>query len=176
MTHYKADMIEEYFKDGSSFGINIEYVDEKEPLGTAGALSLIDKPNEPLLVINGDIVTHVNLQAMLNFHNEQQAKMTVGVRLYEETIPFGVIELDGTRITRVTEKPTNRHMINAGIYLIGQEAAAMVPTESRYDMTDLVGDLLTKGHRVVGFPIQEYWRDIGKIEDYNKAQADAEEE
>ena len=173
-THYKADMIEEYFKDGSNFGINIEYVDEKEPLGTAGALSLIDKPDGPLLVINGDIVTNVNLQAMLNFHDEHRADMTVGIRLYEETVPFGVIELDGTRITRVTEKPTNRYMINGGIYLIGQDATSMIPKESRYDMTDLITDLLTGGHRVVGFPIQEYWRDIGKIEDYKKAQSEAE--
>ena len=78
-------------------------------------------------MINGDIVTNVNLQAMLNFHDEHRADMTVGIRLYEETVPFGVIELDGTRITRVTEKPTNRYMINGGIYLIGQDATSMIP-------------------------------------------------
>ena len=99
--------------------------------------------------------------------------MTVALRSHEYTVPFGVVDLDGTELTAIREKPVQRFMINAGIYLIGPEAWKRVPSGSRYDMTDLIGDIIAEGMRVVGFPIEEYWLDVGQMADYEKAQVDA---
>ena len=172
-THYKGEMIEDHFRDGSKFGMDIQYVDEKEPLGTAGALSLMEATDEPLLVINGDIVSKVDLRAMLNYHVEHRADMTVALRHYEYQVPFGVVDLQGVELTSIREKPTEQFLINAGIYLIGSIACKRVPKGRRYDMTDLIVDLIEDGMRVVGFPVQEYWVDVGQMEDYEQAQAEA---
>ncbi len=174
--HYKGNVIEDHFGDGRDFGVDIRYVDEKKPLGTAGALSLMEASDEPLLVINGDIVTNVDLRAMLDFHGEHRADMTVAVRQQEFTIPYGVVEMDGVELVGILEKPTDRHMINAGIYLLSAGVSRQVPAGQHYDMTDLIQDLISKGLTVIGFPIQEYWIDIGQPEDYQKAQADVERE
>ena len=171
-THYKGHLIEEHFGDGSDFGVDIRYVDEKEPMGTAGGLSLLEATDEPVLVINGDIVTKVDIRAMLDFHREHGADMTVAVRQEEFTIPYGVIEIDGVEITGISEKPALKHLINAGIYLLGPEACRRVPTGRHYDMTDLIHDLITGGMKVVSFPIQEYWLDIGQLDDYIRAQSE----
>ena len=172
-THYKGDVIEKHFRDGSEFGVDIEYVDEEEPLGTAGALSLMEATDEPLLVINGDIVTEVDLRAMLDYHTEHRADMTVALRYHEYRVPFGVVDLRGVELASIREKPTERFLINAGIYLVGSRACARVPKGRRYDMTDLIRDIVADGMRVVGFPVQEYWLDVGRMEDYEKAQAEA---
>ena len=172
-THYKGELIEDHFGDGSDFGVDIEYVDEEEPLGTAGALSLLEASDEPFLIINGDIVTKVDLRAMLDYHTEHRADMTVALRHHEYTVPFGVVDIDGVELTGIREKPTQRLLINAGIYLVGPEAAKRVPDRSRYDMTDLIHDAIGDGLKVVGFPVQEYWMDVGQMADYEKAQAEA---
>lgn len=170
-THYKGDVISDHFQDGAEFGVNIQYVDEEKPLGTAGALSLMETSEEPLLVINGDIVTKVDLRAMLYYHTEHRADMTVALRHHEYQVPFGVVDIDGVKIADLREKPTERFLINAGIYLIAPSARGMVPTGRRYDMTDLIVDLIAGGKRVVGFPVPEYWLDVGQMADYEKAQA-----
>ncbi len=174
--HYKGDLIEDYFGDGRDFGVEIRYVDEKTPLGTAGALSLMEASDEPLLVINGDIVTNVDLRAMLDFHREHRADMTVAVRQEAFTIPYGVVEMDGVELVGISEKPTDRHMINAGIYLLSAGVCRQVPVGRHYDMTDLIQDLIQKKLTIIGFPIQEYWIDIGQPEDYEKAQVEVERE
>lgn len=173
-THYKGHMIEEHFGNGSRFGMEIGYVDEETPLGTAGALSLMEPTEGPLLVINGDILTQLDFRAVFRFHEEQQADMTVGLRHHEYTVPFGVVQMDGVSVSSVVEKPTERFLINAGIYLLGPAACARVPRGRRYDMTDLIQDLVDEGRPVVGFPIQEYWLDVGRPEEYQRAIADAE--
>jgi len=117
-THYLGTVISHYFGDGKDFGVDIQYVEEEQPLGTAGALSLLDDQDEPLLVINGDILTKVDFRAMLGFHQEHQADMTVAVREHEFQIPYGVVETDGVKVTKIVEKPNIRRFINAGIYLI----------------------------------------------------------
>lgn len=172
-THYKSERISEHFKDGSDFGVNIGYLHEAEPLGTAGALRLLEKSDDTLLVINGDILTRVDFRAMLNFHREHHADMTVAVRPYELRIPYGVIEQEGELITGIAEKPIVRRFVNAGIYLVSPGSARQVPPDRPYDMPELISAIIANGQRVVGFPVHEYWLDIGQLEDYQKAMADA---
>ena len=173
-THYKRDIIANHFGDGHNFGVKIRYVEEDQPLGTAGALGLIETSEDPLLVINGDVVTRVDFHAMLDFHRHHRADMTVAVRQHEVQLPHGVVETDGLAITGISEKPILRHFMNAGIYLLNPEMCRFVPSGRRYDMTDLISRLIAEGCRVVSFPIREYWLDIGQVEDYQKALRDFE--
>lgn len=174
-THYRSDAITHHFGDGKRFGVEIHYVEEDQPLGTAGSISLLGAPNEPLLVINGDILTRVDFRAMLDFHREQGADMTVAVRQHEFRFPYGVVETDGVEITGISEKPVVRHFINAGIYLLSPEARKYIPDGQPFDMPDLITRLLAGGRRVVSFPIHEYWLDIGQHADYQQAQTDAQQ-
>ncbi len=170
--HYKGEVISNHFGDGSDFGVEIEYVREDQPLGTAGALRLVDEPDQPLLVVNGDILTNIDFRAMLNFHREYKADMTVGVRLHEVVVPYGVVETDGVHVRAIVEKPVVRQFINAGVYLLNPGVCALIPEAQRYDMPELISTLVGKGRTVVCFPIREYWLDIGQLEDYRKAVAD----
>lgn len=171
-THFQAEKIKGHFGDGHEFGVEMSYVSEDEPLGTAGSLGLIGRQDDPLLVINGDILTRVDFRDMLKFHRRHQAEMTVGIRQYDLEVPYGVLECDGPRITRVSEKPTYKFFVNAGIYLIEPSALDLIPQGRRYDMTDLIEALIAEGRSVVSFPIMEYWLDIGRPDDYQQAQAD----
>ena len=172
-THFKSKVIHDHFGDGRSFGVDIDYVEEDQPLGTAGSLSLLQESDDPLLVINGDILTKVDFRAMVDFHHEHEAEMTVAVRPHEVQIPYGVVETDGAIITGITEKPTIRNFINAGIYLLNPNVCRLVPAGEKYDMPDLIQRLINEGRRVASFPVHEYWLDIGQINDYEQAQADA---
>jgi len=177
-THYKGKMIADHFGDGSDFGLDIQYLEEDEPLGTAGALGLMEPTDEPVLVVNGDILTGLDFRAMLDFHREHRATMTVGVRQHEIAVPYGVVEAEGERVTRIREKPRIRHFINAGIYLLQPEAISLLAEGRPADMTDLIQDLLREGRLVVCFPVREDWIDIGQIDDYLAARqrATTEEE
>jgi dTDP-glucose pyrophosphorylase/CBS domain-containing protein len=175
-THYKADAISDHFGDGHDYGINIRYVHEDLPLGTAGALALVEEPERPLLVMNGDILTRVDFGAMHEFHRQQRADMTVAVRQYELKVPYGVIETDGVLVTGLAEKPTIRHFINAGLYLINPDVRTLVPAGQRFDMTDLIQAAIAAGRRVACFPVREYWIDIGQMTDYERAQLDVQAE
>lgn len=172
-THYLAESIVEHFHDGKDFGVDIEYVDEDKPMGTAGALAKASVGNLPLLVVNGDILTSIDFRAMLEFHREQSADMTVAVRQYEVRIPYGVITTDGVTAVHIVEKPTLRHFVNAGIYLIQPSVCKMVPSDHSFDMPDLITNLISAQRRVICFPIREYWLDIGQIEQYERASTDA---
>lgn len=173
-THYMADAFREHFGDGSSLGVKMDYVEEKQPLGTAGALRLMEPPTGPVLVINGDVLTGINYRAMLAFHQENDAAMTVAVAEYGVEIPYGVVEIVGVRVLGITEKPTTKQFINAGVYLLEPEVVGLIPTDSKFDMTNLIDALLSNGRNVVSFPISEYWIDIGQHGDYAKAQQDAD--
>lgn len=173
-THYKGKVISDHFKDGSDFGVAIRYIEEEKPMGTAGALSLLEKTESPLLVINGDIVTRMDFRAMLAFHEEHEADMTVALKQYEIKVPYGVVECDGVSIVRITEKPSIKHFINAGIYLLNPDILEYIPSDESYDMPELVNRLEAAGRRVVGFPVTEYWLDIGQVEDYNRALSELE--
>jgi dTDP-glucose pyrophosphorylase/CBS domain-containing protein len=172
-THYRADVIAAHFGDGSEHGVEIEYVSEERPLGTAGALGLVES-EDPILVMNGDILTRVDFRAMHRFHDEHNADMTVAVSPYEARVPYGLVQLDGTRISGMTEKPLVRGFVNAGIYLINPDVPALVVREEPLDMPQLIERLLESGRTVVGFPLREYWLDIGGPSDYRQALADVE--
>jgi len=173
-THYLTDQISEHFGDGRDFGVEINYIKEEHPLGTAGALGLMEVPDEPLLVINGDILTRVDFRAMLAFHRKHNADLTVGIRQYEMEVPYGVLDCDGPNVVHLSEKPRHSFLVNAGIYLLESSAHGFVPREEHFNMTDLIERLLEEGLKVVSFPILEYWLDIGQPLDYKKAQEDLE--
>lgn len=170
-THHKSEKIEEYFGQGTAHGIALSYITEDRPLGTAGALSLLGIPKETTLVMNGDILTQTDFRAMLAYHREHQADLTVAVRHYELEVPYGVIECEGHLVRRLREKPSMGFFINAGIYLLEPAAYEFIPSAQRFDMTDLIQRLLDAGRPVVSFPVREDWLDIGRHADYAQAQA-----
>jgi len=171
-THYKSEVISDHFKDGQDFGVDIKYVREDQPLGTAGALSLLEETEEPILVINGDILTRVDFRSMLNFHREHGADLTVAVRQYEFSVPYGVVLTDGVNVTGISEKPVVRQFINAGIYLLSPAVRRLIPNGQSYDIPDLIQALLKQNRVIVSFPIREYWLDIGKADHYAQAKSD----
>jgi dTDP-glucose pyrophosphorylase len=174
-THFMPEKIIEHFGDGSKLGVNIKYVSEDQPLGTAGALGLMDTPDEPLLVINGDILTQVDFRSMLKFHQQYQADLTVAVRQYDLQVPYGVLQCEDVFVQRLNEKPTYKFFVNAGIYLLQPAVHRFVPNRQRFDMTDLIQTLIQAGRSVVSFPIVEYWLDIGQHAEYQQAQKDLEQ-
>jgi dTDP-glucose pyrophosphorylase len=171
-THYKPEAIKDHFGDGDGIGVELNYLTEDRPLGTAGALGLMERPQETLLVMNGDILTDVDFRAMLAFHRESRAVLTMAVRKYEIAIPYGVVESEGERVQRLVEKPHVGLFVNAGIYLLEPEAHAFIPDGERFDMTDLIRRLIDAGKAVTSFPVHEYWLDIGQPTDYARAQED----
>ncbi len=174
-THYLSENIIRHFKDGSAFGINLSYVQEPKPLGTAAALARVSTGSDPLLVINGDILTNVNVRAMLEFHREHEACMTIGVRQFDIEMPFGVVENDGIKVIGIVEKPVLRHLINAGIYILDPAVCGLIPPHQHFDMPDLITAAIKEGGTVVNFLVREYWLDINRIEHYQKAGTDAAE-
>jgi dTDP-glucose pyrophosphorylase len=167
---YKSNVIQDYFKDGSDFDANIEYVVEEKRMGTAGALTLLtSKLNNPFFVMNGDLLTNVDYRKMLDFHEEYNAKATMCVREYDIEVPYGVVNLDNENITSIKEKPVHSFFVNAGIYLLEPENITLIPNNKFYDMPTLFKELITAKEKIASFPLQEYWLDIGRLEDYEKA-------
>lgn len=173
-TRYKSEIIKNYFGNGSKFGIDINYVDENRPLGTAGALGLMDVPSGTVLIINGDILTQLNFEAMYDFHHSHHAMMTVGLSKYEFQVPYGVVQTEDVVIKSLVEKPKHTFFVLAGIYLLEPLVYEYIPKGQRFDMTDLINCLLKAKERVISFPIQEYWLDIGLHNDYKQAVEDFE--
>ncbi len=172
-THYLHEKITGYFGNGERWGVDIHYVHEEYPLGTAGALSLLpDDLREPILMMNGDLLTKVNFNQLLSYHEEHEATATMCVRRHEYQIPYGVIHSDGHQIEKIVEKPIQSFFINAGIYVISPELRRKVSPSSPTDMPDLLQAQINSGKNVSLFPIHEYWLDIGKMPDYNQAQQD----
>jgi NDP-sugar pyrophosphorylase family protein len=172
--NYRAEVIEEHFGDGSRFGVDIEYLHERRPLGSAGALRLAAAElDRPFVVMNADLLTNVKLAALMRFHCEEHNVVTVGVRRYALELPYGVLEMDGTRVRSLREKPSLGFFINAGLYAVDPAAISLISTLSeRFDMTDLVEAALAAGARVGGFPVREYWLDVGQLADYDRAHGD----
>ena len=170
-THYKAEMLRQHFADGSQWGVNIQYAHESVPLGTAGAIGLLpaDLPDLPILVVNGDLVTAVDLESLLNFHNEQGGIATVCVKEYDHQVPFGVVESEGTRVASITEKPVFKYFVSAGMYVLEPQAIAAIRDRGYLDMPDFLGECISDEKGVSMFPIHEQWRDIGRINEYQDA-------
>jgi dTDP-glucose pyrophosphorylase len=171
-THYLPEMVLEYFGDGTKWGISINYVHEEQPLGTGGALGLLPKnlPELPIIMMNGDVLTKVDLEALLAFHNDNNANATMCVREYEYQVPFGVIESEGNTIKSMVEKPIQRFHVNAGIYVVGRQIIEEVNNNEVVDMPTLLERYLD--NKVLMFPFHEYWLDIGRMDDFKRAQVD----
>lgn len=168
--NYQGHHIEDHFGDGAGFGVAIEYLREPEKLGTAGALSLLpERPSGPLLVVNGDILTASDYGKLLAHHRELNAAITVGAVQYQVDIPFGVLHTEGASVTGVAEKPAQRVLCNAGIYVLSPDALDLLEPARAIDMTDLIEAAVGRGDSVIAFPIHEYWSDIGTPPDLEKA-------
>lgn len=175
-THFMPEVIRDHFGNGSKWGVSIDYVHEAEPLGTGGALGLLpmDQIDLPLLLVNGDLLTTLDYPGLLDFHAASGGAATMCVGQYEHQVPYGVIESAGSRLVSMVEKPTQRAFINAGIYVLSPEFVRGVPASTRVDMPTLLTKVLAAGGQVSVFPIHEYWLDIGRLEDFHRAQQDVE--
>ncbi len=170
---YKAEQIKDYFKDGANKGLQIDYIDENEPLGTLGAARLINKINTPaILVMNSDLLTNIDFEDFYRLFEESDADMVVASTPYRVDVPYGVLETDGNKITSLKEKPSYVYFSNAGIYLIKSSLLERIPKGKFYNATDLMDELISDGKKVINYPIVHYWLDIGKPEDFQKAQND----
>jgi NDP-sugar pyrophosphorylase family protein len=169
--HYLGHMIEEYFGDGSNFGVQIDYLREERPLGTGGALALLTpRPAQPFVVTNGDVLSEVRYGEILDFHIRHQAVATMAVRPYEWQNPFGVVKTNGVDITGFEEKPIIRSRINAGIYVLDPSALDALTPDEFCDMPSLFERLKASGHRTIVYPMHEPWLDVGRQADLDLAQ------
>lgn len=174
-THYMPEIIENHFENGENFGANIKYVYEEIPLGTGGALGLLPETlsdDLSLIMINGDVLTNVDFERLLNFHDESAADATICVREYDYQIPYGVIKGDGKKIISMEEKPVHHFFVNAGIYVVSPNIFKQVPKNIKVDMPTLLEQHMRNNKEVLMFPLHEYWLDIGRMDDFKRAQAD----
>ncbi len=170
--NYLGEQIETHFADGSPLGVRISYVRETQPLGTGGALSLLpDNFQSPIIVVNGDVMLSAKISDMLNFHNESAAQLTVGVKLLETQIHYGVVDVDGSRILGIKEKPVYRDFVNAGVYVVNPGLLSAVPRDEKFDMTDLLAHVVETAE-ATAFPWHESWIDLGRHEDLVRARGE----
>ena len=165
--NYLGHMIENYFGDGASMGVNIDYLRELSPLGTAGSLSLMSSlPDAPFVVANGDVITDINYGEILDFHIRHSAAGTMAVRMHEWQHPFGVVETEGLDIVGFDEKPIARSHINAGVYVLDPIAVKFLTIDTNCDMPQLFERLLINSLRTIAYPMHEPWLDVGRPDDY----------
>jgi nucleotidyl transferase len=168
--NFNAGIIKDYFGDGKEFGVNIDYILEQKRMGTAGALSLLkERPNEPFFVMNGDLLTNVNFEHIFNYHTLNKATATMCVREYDYEVPYGVVKMNDNKIVDISEKPVQKFFVSAGIYMLSPEILDLIPKNEFYDMPTLFEKAISQGKNVISFPIHEYWIDIGRLEEYQKA-------
>ena len=166
---YLSHVIEDYFTDGTKWDVKISYIHEDTPLGTAGALSMLEpKPTEPFVVTNGDVLTDVRYGEIVDFHKYHQASATMAVRLHEWQHPFGVVQTTGVNITKFEEKPIFKTHVNAGIYVLNPETLRLVPVGSPCDMPDIFETLRVRGERIIAYPMHEIWTEVGRPDDLEK--------
>jgi dTDP-glucose pyrophosphorylase/CBS domain-containing protein len=170
---FQPKKIKDYFGDGSNWGVNIKYVDEKTPLGTAGALGLLpdNLPDLPLIMMNGDILTKIDLEQLLHFHINSNSAATVCVRQFDYQIPYGVVEMKNDSITKFTEKPLKKFLVNAGIYVINKSLTNILDGKTAIDMPDFLYEKVGL-EKLTAFPIHEYWLDIGHKSEFERANKD----
>jgi dTDP-glucose pyrophosphorylase len=167
--NYRSDQIESHFADGSPFNCHIEYLREDRPLDTGGALALLpEQPTAPVLVVNGDVLTDVNFSALLDYHTEHAGAATVCVREYTSEIPYGVVKCRGDLVVAFEEKPVQRFLINAGIYLVEPKLLIRMPAGEPWPLTRLITDTIAAGERIAAFVVHEQWHDIGHPADYER--------
>ena len=168
---YKAEMVKDYFKKLANPNSNIKFLEEEKPLGTAGCLYLLKDKNitNPIIVINGDVLTDMNYRQLIDYHNQSNKLITVCAAIYDIQIPFGTIELEDNKLSNIIEKPIKKYLINAGIYIINPELLNEIKDNTLVNMTDLIEKNI-KENSVGIFPLHEQWLDIGNHKDYEKAQ------
>jgi NDP-sugar pyrophosphorylase family protein len=163
--NYLSEQIEDHFGDGQRVGCRIDYLREDAPLGTAGALGLLpERPVDPFLLMNGDLVTSADLGGLLDQHVASGACATIGIRRYLHTVPFGCVERDGDRVTRLDEKPTLSREVNSGIYALDPSVLELVPADRPASTPELIAALLDRGDLVEAFEIEDDWIDVGQRE------------
>ena len=172
-TYFKSEMIKDYFNEGSEWNVTIQYLEEEVPLGTGGALTLLpeDLSNLPLILMNGDLVTEVDFSSLLDNHNKSGTDATICVVEYDFQVPYGVIEIkeEDLKVKTITEKPTHKFFINAGIYVLNQNVIKNLDKTTYIDMPELLGKRVNLGNGVNIFPMYERWLDIGEIKEFNQA-------
>jgi NDP-sugar pyrophosphorylase family protein len=171
---YRAELIETYFRDGAQLGVQITYVQETQPLGTAGPLSLVRAQcglpaGEPLIAMNGDILTDIDMQRLLEAHRAAGSRLTVVTREFALQHPYGVLQVDGERVTGITEKPVVSDTVSAGIYVLEPEVLELVPRDTFFDMPDLMNALIARGQSVSAYPFEGEWLAIDRIEQLEDA-------
>lgn len=173
-THYKAEMVRSHFGNGSKWGVEINYLHEEEPLGTAGALGLLpkEKIDLPVIMMNGDLLTKIDFYELLKFYNEHNSLATMCVREYDFQVPYGVIEADGHNICKIKEKPVHKFFVNAGVYVLSTRLIDMVKGDTYLDMPVLLEERIKQEENINMFPVHEYWLDIGRIDEFERAQKD----
>ena len=166
--NYKSEVIKDYFNDGKKFGVEIKYLEEKERLGTGGALSLIDIDlSEPFFVTNGDVLSTMNYSSILEFHNSSKSSATMCIKEESYQIPYGVIKVDNEKnITSMIEKPVEKFFINTGVYVLNPEVLNIVPKDQYFDLPSLFNKIKQLGGCTKSFEITDYWVDIGRQSDY----------
>lgn len=170
---YLGEQIESHFGSGAHKSMRINYVNENEPLGTAGALALVNNfVHDRILMMNSDLLTNIDFEEFYLFFEEHEADLAVACIPYQVNVPYAVMETDNLVVTGFKEKPTYTHYSNAGIYLMKREVAEMVPSNEHFNATDLMEKLIKEGKKVVSYPFMGYWLDIGRHEDFEKAQRD----
>jgi dTDP-glucose pyrophosphorylase/predicted transcriptional regulator len=168
--YYLGHMIEEYFGNGHKFGVQVDYLREDKPLGTAGALSLLaPRPDQAIVVTNGDVITDIRYSELLDFHHRHAAAATMAVRVHEWQHPFGVVRMNGVDIVCFEEKPVSRTHINAGVYALSPMALDCISPNSPCDMPSLFEQLQAHGARTVAYPMHEPWLDVGRPDDLTLA-------
>lgn len=167
--NYLGHLIEQYFGDGSRLGCEIDYLRETVPLGTGGPLSLLPPPALPIVVVNGDLLTQCDVGDLLDFHEEGGYLATIGIRPYTVEVPFGVVEVEGGRVVSLREKPTERTLISAGIYVLSPQAVALVPQGREYPITTLFETLLGEAKPVGARLLESEWLDVGRHDELRRA-------
>jgi len=164
--YHLGHMIEDYFRDGAHLNVRIDYLKEEVPLGTAGALSLLNpRPELPFVVANGDVISDIRYGELLDFHGRHNAAATMAVRVHEWQHPFGVVQMNGVEILGFEEKPIARSHINAGVYALTGGALDVLEPGGQCDMPTLFERLQARSRRTVAYPIHEPWLDVGRPED-----------
>jgi dTDP-glucose pyrophosphorylase len=169
--HYRAEQVREHFGDGKRWGIEIQYLEEDKPLGTAGAIGLLDPSQitDPFIVMNADLITKLDFTQLINHHIQSGGAATVCVREYEFTVPFGVVDGENGSMNKIVEKPIHHWFINAGIYVLQPELIGSFETNVALSMPGLLNKISQEGRKVTMFPIHEYWADVGHMEEYERA-------
>ena len=172
-THYLPEQIKDHFGDGSALGVNISYVHEEEPLGTGGALGLLplDIPEKPLILLNGDILTDLDFGFILESHEDKGSDATMCLRELETSLAYGVVEVVEGNVTGMMEKPTYRHLINTGMYVLSNSCVKSVKRGLRIDLPSLLEQRIQAGRSVNAYTFYGKWIDIGQMNDYVRAQS-----